>query len=453
MEQLNSAQKKESEITCSFCVHSSVSAVKTCLHCEASLCEEHVRIHSKSNEHVLVEPSTPIQERKCSIHNKLIEFYCNKDGACICVSCCIVGDHKGHEMDQLPVAFEKNKVKLENILTDLTESRVETEKRLEKLEEKRRDVQEEAAGVTKRVSTLFNDIRGRLDELEKQAFSEITRQEQETTLRVANLIKQLESKKNEMSDKICKIEELKKITDPLTALKNSFNEEKKRRGSRKMSETDTDAKLVGHLNEVSLSFMLQMGLQSLAGSLLPLKAKQQFPDVKPTEVTLDVKTAHNKIIISSDLKTATYTATPQKYPDGPERFRTCQVLSSPGFSSGQHYWEVDVSQAKRWIVGVACESIQRKIAGNDSFIGYNNKSWSLFFQNYLGVSHNNVQQTVVSDTPVQALGIYLDYDAGQMSFFQLGETLHLLHTYSATFTEPLHPAFFIFEGSSIRIKS
>uniref|UniRef100_A0A8C5PUT2 B30.2/SPRY domain-containing protein n=1 Tax=Leptobrachium leishanense TaxID=445787 RepID=A0A8C5PUT2_9ANUR len=130
----------------------------------------------------------------------------------------------------------------------------------------------------------------------------------------------------------------------------------------------------------------------------------------------------------------------QKYPEGPERFKTCQVLSTTAFSSGQHYWEVDVKGAKRWIVGVACHSIQRKVAGNDSFIGYNNKSWSLFYQNYLGMSHNNVQENIDSDTPPQALGIHLNHDAGQLSFYQLGDTMQHLHTYTASFTEPLHAA-------------
>ncbi|KAM8960342.1 uncharacterized protein RCH25_036030 [Pelodytes ibericus] len=444
--------KQDSVVPCSYCVHASVPAVKTCLHCEASLCEEHFKMHSKSAEHVFTEPTDSLQDLKCPIHNKLIEFYCAKDEACICVSCCIVGEHRGHKVDPLPEAFKKKKTQLKNVLENLTSTREETAKRLEKLEEKERKVQETSSGVAGRATALFQDIRQRLDELEKQAFSEISKQEERARQHVSKLIEQLEKKKKELSVQIVLIEELCKMTDPLTVLKKSISDKGKRRASRN-SESDSDASLAPCVNEAPVSFLLHMGLLNLASDLLPLKAKQQFHETRPSDIALDIKTAHSKIIVSSDLKSATYSTTSQKYPDGPERFKTCQVLSTSAFSSGQHYWEVDVSEAQRWIVGVACQSIERKIAGNESFIGYNDKSWSLFFQKYLGVSHNNVQQNVGDESTVQALGIYLDYEAGQLSFYQLGDPMQHLHTFTASFTEPLLPAFYLFERCCLRIKT
>ncbi|KAG9465255.1 hypothetical protein GDO78_018603 [Eleutherodactylus coqui] len=173
--------------------------------------------------------------------------------------------------------------------------------------------------------------------------------------------------------------------------------------------------------------------------------------MEKSDILLDIDTANNNIIISEDLRSASYTATSQNRPAGSKRFTSRQVFSSRSFSSGRHYWEVDVSQAKKWLIGVAGESLERKVDGNESFIGCNNKSWALIVNNDFGASHNNVLQRLVSASPVQAVGIYLDYEAGRLSFYQLCDPIRHLHTFTASFTEPLYAAFFVFANSSIRI--
>uniref|UniRef100_UPI00358ED199 E3 ubiquitin/ISG15 ligase TRIM25-like n=1 Tax=Myxine glutinosa TaxID=7769 RepID=UPI00358ED199 len=59
--------------------------------------------------------------------------------------------------------------------------------------------------------------------------------------------------------------------------------------------------------------------------------------------SLDPNSANRRIKISWDLKTATRTEINNRYPEHPDRFDNCpQVVSSDCFSSGRHYWEVDV---------------------------------------------------------------------------------------------------------------
>ncbi|XP_053550198.1 tripartite motif-containing protein 16-like [Bombina bombina] len=447
MEHSESAvQQQEKVIFCTYCVHTSVPASKTCLHCEASLCDKHINIHSKSVEHVLTDPSISLENKKCSIHKKLLEFYCTKDGACICASCCIIGEHRGHKMESLNEAFEKKVADLRANLEKLSLVRKNTEDQVQHLQQQGQIVKEKLSGVAGTYNTLLSDIKVQVDILEKQVHSEITRQEDLALLQVSDLTRQLEIKKEELSKKILHMEELSKMTDPLTVL--SYKEEEKSN-----SQTNSDININSSVDEIPISLVLHSGLLSLVDLLLELKAKKQFNVLKPSDVLLDVNTAHNKIVVSKDLKSASYSVTSQKYPDGPERFKSCQVLSIGAFSSGRHYWEVDLKEASRWIVGVACSSIERKVAGNESFIGYNNKSWSLFFQKYLGVSHNNIQKNIASDSPVQSIGIYLDYEAGRLSFYQLSYPMRHLHTFTVTFTEPLHAAFYIFENTAIRIKS
>ncbi|XP_066433400.1 tripartite motif-containing protein 60-like [Eleutherodactylus coqui] len=205
------------------------------------------------------------------------------------------------------------------------------------------------------------------------------------------------------------------------------------------------------LDEDVVSLLLHSGLLHFADSLIDMKIKRKFSVMEKSDILLDIDTARNKIIISEDLRSASYTATSQNRPDGPKRFTSCQVFSSRSFSSGRHYWEVDVSRAERWLIGVAGQSLERKVAGNESFIGYNSKSWALTVNPGFGASHNKVFQSLVSASPVQAVGIHLDYEAGRLSFYKLCDPIRHLHTFTASFTEPLYAAFFVFADSSIRI--
>ncbi|XP_051899457.1 uncharacterized protein LOC127585799 [Pristis pectinata] len=77
-------------------------------------------------------------------------------------------------------------------------------------------------------------------------------------------------------------------------------------------------------------------------------------------VTLDVETAHPELEVSEDLKSVRWTKTRRDLPDTGKRFTVrCSVLGSEGFTSGRHYWEVEVAGNQWWRLGVAAESVER----------------------------------------------------------------------------------------------
>ncbi|XP_041424154.1 tripartite motif-containing protein 14-like [Xenopus laevis] len=174
-----------------------------------------------------------------------------------------------------------------------------------------------------------------------------------------------------------------------------------------------------------------------------------------TDLLLDINTAHNLVSVSGDRKSASYSLTQLHYPQSPERFQDyAQILSSRSFPSGRHYWEVEVSESGDWRVGVAYPSIERR--GDQSCIGNNNKSWCLWRwnNNKYTVRHDSKETKLPHIPSCRRIRISLDYEAGRLSFYELSEPIRHLHTFTVTFTEPLHAAFSVLEsGACVRIIS
>ncbi|XP_075131994.1 E3 ubiquitin/ISG15 ligase TRIM25-like [Leptodactylus fuscus] len=448
VERVLSTEQHEEDVPgifCTYCIHSPVPAVKSCLMCEASLCDNHLKVHSKGPEHVLTDPSTKLEKRKCSIHNELLKYYCAKDDTCICVSCSLAGEHQRHQVEMLDEASEKKKRRLRNILQKLVIKREETEERVQSLKDHWRKVQEKTPREEERVSALFIDLRRQIYDLEKKVLSEISRQEEQQSLSLSDVIQRMEIKKDKLSKKMMHIEELCNMTDPLTVLQDPdtgdlYDPEK--------GEGDEDTG--GHdktydVDVDGITGMLHAGFADImicAGDGVNYRQG-------PADILLDVNTASNHIRISDDMKTATWTRKTQNHPKSEERFQGSQVMSINSFSSGRHYWDVEVSGSYQGRVGMCYPSIDRR--GDKSYIGYNNKSWCLCGErlvcnNQCSVLHEFQAIEIPPFISGPRVRIYLDYEAGQLSFYELCDPIRHLHTFSATFTEPLHAVLWVFKG-------
>ncbi|XP_069823483.1 E3 ubiquitin-protein ligase TRIM11-like [Dendropsophus ebraccatus] len=435
----------ETGICCTYCVDSAVPAVISCLHCEASLCDKHLRAHSKSPEHVLSEPSTSLEKRKCSVHKKVLEYYCTEDSACICVYCRLDGEHQGHRVEMLDEASEKKKKKLRNVFQKMMTKREETKERVQSVEECWRKAQEKAAGEAERVTVLFTNIRRRLDDLEKRALSEISRQEDKMSLLFSALIQQLEIKKDELSRKMKHIEELCNMADSRTVLQEPDT------GDLCDSEEEgCDEDTGGHDRQPHDVDVLDVTVisdtfRTLCDIISGIRSR--IYGEGPADILLDINTAGDYLLISDDLKTATWTEEKQNHPETAERFQDYdQVMSRRSFSSGRHYWDVEISRTDEWMVGMCYPSIDRR--GRQSGIGYNNKSWGVRgrYNQYI-VTHDNKYIQLTNNIASDRVRICLDYEAGRLSFYELCDPIRHLHTFTATFTEPLLAVLYSWDGS------
>ncbi|XP_040203157.1 E3 ubiquitin/ISG15 ligase TRIM25-like [Rana temporaria] len=430
--------QEESGVFCTHCVDSPVPAVRSCLHCEAYLCDKHLRVHKKSPEHILCDPTLSMENRKCSIHKKILEYYCTEDETCICVYC-VIGGHKGHQVETLDEASEKKKETLRNVLQKHRTKREETEERVQSLQEHRRKVEEEAAGDTERVTVLFRDLRRRLEDLEKRVLREISGRAE----RISISIRDLEIKKEELSRKMRHIEELCNMTDPLTVLQESDTGDLCDTEDGDNEDRERHEKLLHDGGGLGVAGVLHTGLSDII-----TEVNVYFPIQGAADILLDGNTAHNNLQISDDRKTVSWSDRKQNHPETPERFLDCaQVLSSQSFSSGRHYWEVDVGGSDEWRVGMCYPSIER--GGEESLIGNNKKSWGLDRNDdddEYSVIHDSNRILLPTNLSSNRVRIYLDYEAGRISFYDLCDPIRHLHTFTTTFTEPLHAGLGVWGG-------
>ncbi|XP_068098351.1 E3 ubiquitin/ISG15 ligase TRIM25-like [Hyperolius riggenbachi] len=445
--QPNIPEQEISGILCNYCINSSAPAVKTCVLCEASLCEGHVKVHNKAAEHVLIEPTTCLENRKCSVHKKILEYYCNEDSVCICVSCRLDGEHKGHQVDSINTGLEKKRQKLKNRLERLSSQKAQAKSHIQMLLDHENKMKKDTACVRKTITTLFMDIKEKLDALERRILHKISLEETLVSKSVSDLIQYLEREVDNFSKKIMKVEKLCSMTDPLNVLQEH--------GEDSDTITEEHQELEGTTTTGMKHFHQEETFITLLNSLSCIMREVNI-DIfakTDTDIVLDRDTAGNYVNISVDLKTVSWAEQLNNYPGNPARFSRNQVLSKTVFSSGRHYWEVntevETGKIGGWRLGVAYSSIDRK---DQIMIGDNKKSWCLRCSgNKLSVVHNNEEISDAAPACRPSFGVYLDYEAGRLSFYELCEPIRHIHTFTTSFTEPLHAAFLV-SSSFVKIK-
>ncbi len=158
------------------------------------------------------------------------------------------------------------------------------------------------------------------------------------------------------------------------------------------------------------------------------------------DVTLDPDTAQPELILSDDGKQVRHGDIRQKLPDKPERFDKCVcVLGKEGFSSGRFYFEVQVKGKTEWDLGVVRESINRKvpITARPS-----DGQWSVILRNgdeYKACAGPSVSLSL--RVKPQRVGVFVDYEEGLVSFYDVESSSHIYSFTAQSFTEKLYPLF------------
>ncbi|XP_030622887.1 NLR family CARD domain-containing protein 3-like [Chanos chanos] len=167
------------------------------------------------------------------------------------------------------------------------------------------------------------------------------------------------------------------------------------------------------------------------------------------QLTLDQNTAHRSLSLSEENRRATWSPIELPYIHHPNKFKVYpQVLCKEALTE-RCYWEVE------WSGTVVDVGITCKYFGMDSgILGMDHKSFNMSCsKDGFSFFHNGkIIATLSHPSPSTRVGVYLDWDAGTLSFYSISsDTLILLHTFLATFTEPLYAKFGITVDSTVTL--
>ncbi|NXP16136.1 TRI41 ligase, partial [Thinocorus orbignyianus] len=128
----------------------------------------------------------------------------------------------------------------------------------------------------------------------------------------------------------------------------------------------------------------------------------------------------------------------QDLPENPKRFQAdyC-VLGAEGFTSGRHYWEVEIGGRRGWALGAARETAGRKERSPGSH--QKREIWCLGTNGKKYQALTATEQTCLAPNErPRRFGVYLDYERGQLGFYN-AESMSHIHTFNASFRERIFP--------------
>ncbi|XP_072543589.1 E3 ubiquitin-protein ligase TRIM21-like isoform X1 [Salminus brasiliensis] len=433
------------EVLCDVCTGQKLKAFKSCLNCGATFCKTHLELHTVGTlrNHKLIDPVENVGDYICQKHERPLELFCRDDQTCVC-QFCTEGEHKNH--NTVPIEEEN-----EQIRTQLGETQADVQKmiqdRLKKIKEikhsvelRKRNTEKEITDSVEVFTVLIRSIERSQAELLK-----VMEERQKTAERQAeDLIKELEQEITELKRRDTELEQLSHTEDHLHLLQTYPS-----LCSPLHTKNWTDMSIDPHLSvepvkkklsqlQKSLNEKLTEWLNNAAHILVSteLKKIQQHA----VDVTLDPDTAHPNLILSANGKQVTCGDTRQNLSDNQRRFnKSACVLGKEGFSSGRFYFEVQVSGKTKWDLGVARESINRKVIIK---LTQQNGFWTLWLKNeneYEACADPGVSLSMRKK--LQKVGVFVDYEEGLVSFYDVEARSHIYSFTGQSFTEKLYPYF------------
>ncbi|XP_035414736.1 E3 ubiquitin/ISG15 ligase TRIM25 isoform X2 [Cygnus atratus] len=191
------AEEAAAPVCCDSCLQA--QAVQTCLTCMASFCAEHLRPHHDSpafRDHQLCPPVRDLQQRKCSQHNKLFEFFCRQHGTCICSLCLL--SHKLCHASPLQQAKADAESALKKKLTELHNQSEKATRAMNSVRTSQSQAAETAARKRDLMRNEFLEIKALIEEKENQIFKVITEEEKRVCNKFDYIYTVLGSKKKEI---------------------------------------------------------------------------------------------------------------------------------------------------------------------------------------------------------------------------------------------------------------
>ncbi|XP_029917851.1 nuclear factor 7, brain-like [Myripristis murdjan] len=428
---------KPGSVLCDICPGVKLTALQSCLVCLMSYCATHLEPHQRIpalKKHKLIKPVENLESRMCKKHDKLLELFCKVDGIFVCESC-IDTDHKTHEIVTL-----EEEVKIRKTQMEMTQEKMHhmIQERQQKINEMQHSVETSRNNADKALS-YSTDVMSALVQYINRSQAELTKvfgaKKKKTETQAEDFIKELEGE----------IMQLKQESEGLQQVPLSEDHFKFLESFPPLSMIWPRTKDWSDIKIDSEEYTVETAVAQLERLVIKEIRMLCDPDLNKmqqhaVDVNLDPETAHPCITVSEDGKQVRYGDTKKKPLVKPQRFdNVLNVLAKEGFSSGKFYYEVQVKDKTQWDLGVAKESINRK---GDIRLSPNNGYWTVWMRKGREYTANAGPAVILPlRQKPQKVGVFVDYEEGQVSFYDVEARAHMYTFTGCNFTEKLFPFF------------
>ncbi|XP_061470530.1 E3 ubiquitin-protein ligase TRIM58-like isoform X2 [Rhineura floridana] len=403
---------------------STVTGLALCPQCRASFLLSSSRPNKQlaniveGIEQLALQPSRGPGEALCERHGKKLRLFCQDDGEPICLVCDKSREHRDHTVLPIEEAAHDYKIKLQEAVDVL------------------RNVLGEASKLEAQEAEKTARWKEKVEERKALVVSGFERRRQAMAEEEQLLLRQLQDEEQET---------LKKLQinwafllGQCAGLRDLISE----------MEWKCQQPAASFLKDVKVTLTRSEGisLQEPQPILLDLQESYDVPGQMESlqryrvPVTFDPDTANPYLLLSEDLLSVQVVDRKQHLPNSLSRFETCTcLLGCEQFKSGRQYWEVCVENKTSWTLGVCRESVSRQgIFTPSPATGF----WTVWLRNgdeYAALT-SPLTELVLRPRP-GVIGIFLDYDAGEVSFYNADNGSHIF-TFADSFSVTLRPYFY-----------
>ncbi|XP_047431515.1 E3 ubiquitin-protein ligase TRIM39-like [Mugil cephalus] len=424
------------DVPCDICSDVKEKAVKSCLMCLTSFCQVHLEPHHRVpglKSHKLIDPVGDLDDRMCKKHNKVTELYCRTDQACVCVSC-FKTDHKSHDIVSLEEEYESAIVKKDAVKTNIQKILQSRSQKIDELEKSLDISQKEAEKEKEACVQVFSDLISSIQRSQAEIVEVIDERNRAMKQKAEGFLKELRMEVAELQRRSSQLEQLSQSEDHHSFLQNFPT---------LSSPVEKDWTNVSVQSSVSFKELrtavdqIKCSVDSLMQNI-KREIKMQRMTEHAVDLTLDPETAHCSLIIKQGGKWVA-TGDKQNLPNNPKRFEMYpEVLAKEGFTGGKFYFEVQVEKKTKWAVGVVRESVDRK---GDTDLAVSDGYWTFGLDEGVYFAYENSQIAIKMKEKLRTVAIFVDYDKGLVSFYNVDSGLHIYSFKGQRFAEKLYPYF------------
>ena len=163
-------------------------------------------------------------------------------------------------------------------------------------------------------------------------------------------------------------------------------------------------------------------------------------------MTLDAATAHHALLLSEEGRRVFWQETYQEIPSSSQRFISIPcVLGQLHIISGRYSWDVEVKSACSWDLGVCRDNVTKK---GRVTMSPKNGFWAIrFYEGEYWALTSPETHLTLREKPF-IVRVFLDYEAGDVSFYNMTDESHIFTFPQTTFCGVLRPLFRLWSSES-----